>query len=98
MNGACNGIFFAPPPGALGKGQMVIYHLISITKSISKMFIPNFVCVLTNERKKTISDRVFILLPGSCPRGVIWGCLGFKNQILSRRLSVISPPESLDQI
>ena len=40
----------------------------------------------------------FILLPGSCPRGVIWGCLGFKNQILSRRLSVISPPESLDQI
>ena len=53
MNGACNGIFFAPPTGALGKGQMVIYHLISITKSISKMFIPNFVCVLTNERNKT---------------------------------------------
>ena len=77
---------------------MVIYHLISITKSISKMFIPNFVCVLTNERKKNISDRVFILLSGSCPRGVTWGCLGFKNQILSRRLSAISPPESLDQI
>ena len=35
---------------------------------------------------------------GSCPRDVTWGCLGFKNQILSRRLSVISPPESLDQI
>ena len=45
--------FFAPPPGALGKGQKVKYHLISITKSISKIFIPNFVCVLTNERYKT---------------------------------------------
>ena len=52
MNGLCNGnFFFASPPGALGKGQMVIYHLICITKSISKMFIPNFVCVLTNKEK-----------------------------------------------
>ena len=41
----------------------------------------------------------FILLPGSCPRGGIWGCLGFNNQILSCRLSVmISPPKPLDQI
>ena len=54
MNGACNVIFFlTPPPGALGKGQKVKYHLILITKSISKIFIPNFVCVLTNERYKT---------------------------------------------
>ena len=43
----------APPPGALGRGQRVKYHLISITESISKIFIPNFVCVLTNERYKT---------------------------------------------
>ena len=43
----------APPPGALGRGQKVKYHLISITKSILKIFIPNFVCVLTNERYKT---------------------------------------------
>ena len=54
MNGARNVNFFlAPPPGALGRGQKVKYHLISITKSISKIFIPNFVCVLTNERYKT---------------------------------------------
>ena len=54
MNGARNVIFFlATPPGALGRGQKVKYHLISITKSISKIFIPNFVCVLTNERYKT---------------------------------------------
>ena len=54
MNGTCT-IFFllTPPPGALGRGQKVKYHLISITKSISKIFIPNFVCVLTNDRYKT---------------------------------------------
>ena len=45
--------FFGPAPGALGRGQEVKYHLISITKSISKFFIPNFVYVLTNERYKT---------------------------------------------
>ena len=51
MNGACNGKFFlAQPPWALGRGQKVKYRLISITKSISKIFIPNFACVLTNER------------------------------------------------
>ena len=38
----------ALPTGALGRGQ-----IISITKSISKIFIPNFACVLTNERYKT---------------------------------------------
>ena len=53
MNRARNVKFFlAPPPGALGRGQKVKY-LISITKSISKIFIPNFVCVHTNERYKT---------------------------------------------
>ena len=45
--------FLAPHPGALGRGQKVKYHLISITKSISKIFLPNFVCVLTNESYKT---------------------------------------------
>ena len=53
MNGACIvKLFFVPPPGDLGRDQKVKYHLISITKSISKIFIPNFVCVLTNERYK----------------------------------------------
>ena len=40
-------------PRPLGRGQKVKYHLILITKSISKILIPNFVCVLTNERYKT---------------------------------------------
>ena len=42
--------FGSPPPGALGRGQKDKYHKISITKSISKIFKPNFVCLLTNER------------------------------------------------
>ena len=33
--------------------QKVKYHLISITKSVSKIFLPNFVFVLTNERYQT---------------------------------------------
>ena len=53
MGRASSNFFLAPPPGALGRGQKVKYHFISITKSISKIFIPNFMCVLTNERYKT---------------------------------------------
>ena len=54
MNGARNvKNFLAPHPGALGRGQKVKYHLISITKSISKILITNLVCVLTNERYET---------------------------------------------
>ena len=62
MNGACKGNFFAPLPGALGRVQKDKCHL--ITKSISKIFIPNFVCVLTNERYKT------------CQTGFSFCCLG----------------------
>ena len=79
MNGVRKvNIFFAPPPWALGRGQKVKYHLISITKSISKIFILNFVCVLTNERYKTYQTFFFILSPGSCPRGGTLGYLGAK--------------------
>ena len=53
MNGARNVYFFCPAPWGPGEGQKVKYHLISNTKSIVKIFIPNFVCVLTNERYKT---------------------------------------------
>ena len=37
----------------LGRGQKVKYNKISVTKSISKIFIPDFVCVRTNKRYKT---------------------------------------------
>ena len=59
--------FLAPPPGALGRGQKVKYHLISITKSISKIFIPNFVCVLTNERYKTYQTGFSFCRLGHAP-------------------------------
>ena len=49
MYGACNvKVFFAP--GALGRGQISFNFNYRV---ISKIFIPNFVCVLTNERYKT---------------------------------------------
>ena len=51
--GRATAIFFPTPPGAAERGQKLKYHLISITKSISKIFMPNFVCVLTNKRYKT---------------------------------------------
>ena len=74
--GRATAIFFGPASWGPGEGQKVKYHLISITKSISNIFIPNVVYVLTNERNKTYQTWFFILLPGSCPRGGTWGCLG----------------------
>ena len=52
--------FLAPPPGALGRGQKVKYYLISITKSISKIFVPNFVCVPTNENPNLVEFRPMV--------------------------------------
>ena len=82
MGRATSNFFLAPPPGALGRGQKVKYHLISITKSISKIFIPNFVCVLTNERYKTYQTGFsFCSLshaPGVGLRGA-GGAQGVKN-------------------
>ena len=46
-------ILCSRPVGAFGRGQKVKYHLILITKSITKIFKPNFVCLLKNERYKT---------------------------------------------
>ena len=54
----------APPPG---EGQKVSYHLILITKSISKIFMPNFVCVLTNERYKTYQKGFLLCRLGHSP-------------------------------
>ena len=68
--------FLAPPYGALGRGQKVKYHLISITKSISKIFIPNFVCVLTNERYKTYETGFLFCHLGHAPGVGLWGIGG----------------------
>ena len=69
MGRAMSNFFLAPPPEALGRGQKVKYHL------ISKILIPNFVCVLTNERYKT-HQMGFSFLLGSGPRDGTLGCWG----------------------
>ena len=75
MGRATSNLFLAPPPGALGRGQKVKYHLNSITKSISKIFIPNFLCVLTNERYKTYQTG-FYSVAWVMSQGWDFGALG----------------------
>ena len=59
------------------KGSKVKYHLISIIKSISKIFIPNCVCVLTNERYKTYQAGFLFCRLGHAPGGErLWGSGG----------------------
>ena len=68
------------PREALGRGQKVKYHLISITKSISKIRV-NFVCLLTNERYKTYQTGFLIDRLCHAPGvglGVLWG-VGWVN-------------------
>ena len=48
MNGARN--ILAPPPGEGSKGQISFDFNYKVN---FKIFVPNFVCVLTNERYKT---------------------------------------------
>ena len=85
-------------PRPLGPWGGVKNHLISITKSISKIFIPNFVCVLTNERYKTyLTGFLFCRLGHDL--GVGLGGIRGQNQIPSCCLSVmLSPPKPLDEI
>ena len=58
MGRAMSNFFWPRPPGALRRSQKVKYHLISIFKSISKIFLPNFVRGLTNERYRTMVSLV----------------------------------------
>ena len=76
MGHAASNFFLAPPPGARGRGQKVKYHLISITKSISTIFLPNFVCVLTNERYKTYQTGFSFFPLGHAPGVELWGAGG----------------------
>ena len=66
---------FGPAPWGPGEGPKVKYHLISITKPISKTFIPNFVCVLTNKRYKTYQTG-FAHVGWVMPYGWDFGALG----------------------
>ena len=75
MKGARNVNFLSPPPGALGRGQ----------KSLNFNYKVNFkdfyskLCLCSRKWKiQNISDGVFILSPGSCPRGGTRGYLQAK--------------------
>ena len=54
-------------PRDLGSWGEVKYHLIAIKKLISKIFISNFVCVLTNERYKTYQTGLSFFYLGHDP-------------------------------
>ena len=73
--------FLAPSPGALGRDQKVKYHLISMTESFSKIFIPNFVCVLTIERYKTYQTGFSFCRLGHAPGLGLWGTGGAQGVI-----------------
>ena len=58
------------------EGPKAKYHFISITKSISNIFKPNFVCLLTNERYKTYQTGFSFRHLG--PGVGLWGAGGSK--------------------
>ena len=66
---------FSWPPRALGRNQKVRYHLISITKSISNILIPNFVYVLKNKETNHIR-RDFYSVAWVIPQGWDFVALG----------------------
>ena len=69
MSGVCNSTFWPSPwgPGRVQRSTNIF------EKSISMIFISNFLCVLTNKRY-----GIFIMSPRSYRRGGTWGCLGVK--------------------
>ena len=76
MGRAMSNFFWPRPLGPWARGQKVKYHLISITKSFSKIFIPNFVCVLTNERYKINLTGFSFCRLGHAPGVGLWGAGG----------------------
>ena len=74
MNGACNvKIFFGPGEGSKGQISFNFNYKVNFEDFYSKL------CVCSHKWKiQNISDRFFILSPGSCTRGGTWGYLGAK--------------------
>ena len=68
--------FWGHPPGAPGRIQR---STIIFEKSISNIFIPNFMCVL---KKKEMGFSLCRL--SRTPGGGTWGCLGSKFLFVSK--------------
>ena len=79
--------FGSLPPGALKRGQKVKYKKISTTKSISKIFKPNFVCLLTNERYKTYQKGFPFGRTGHTPGVGLGGTVG--GWVVKKKISEI---------
>ena len=77
MKGACNVKLFLPPPPLWGpsEGQKVKYHLISITKSISKILYQTL-CVFSQMKDTKHIRRDFQSVPWVMPQGWDFGALG----------------------
>ena len=76
--------FGVPAPCGLLEGPKVKYYKIYITKSISKIFKPNFVCLLANERYKTYQTGFSFCPLGHAQGwdlGVPWGWGSFVSEI-----------------
>ena len=75
MHGACNSKKIDPLPGEGLTGQISF----NFNEKVNfKVFIPSW-CVFSQTKDTKHIRRIFFLSPGSCPRGVTWGCLGGKN-------------------
>ena len=80
MNWARNSTLVWPSPWGPAEGPKGQISLNVNNKVDFKYFTPNFVYLLTNEIYE--SNGIFILSPGTCPRGRTWGVTGglrFKN-------------------
>ena len=67
-------------------GQKVKYHLISVNMSISKIFIPNFVCVVQMKDTKHIRRdfySVTLVMPQGWDFGVPRGVNFFSNMVIT---------------
>ena len=69
-------IFKFQPNPSWAKKTAKPLHVLSITKSISKNFKPNFVCLLTNERYKTYQTGFFFGHLGHAPGVGLGGTVG----------------------
>ena len=85
--GRAKAFFFTPSPRALGRGEKVKYHLISITKSISKIFIPNLFSQMKDIKhiRRDFNSVAWVIMPQGSDFGVLWcrrGQLFFSNMVM----------------
>ena len=76
MNWARNFNFFGPAPWGPGEGSKGQISFNFTYKVNFKDFIPNFVCILTNERYKTYQTGFSLCSLGHAPGVGLWGAAG----------------------